>query len=335
MDKIERNPYVNDDPTMEVFTVWYNREEWVESSVSSITNQTFDDFQILAVDDGSTDKTGERLEEIIQVATEKEIGMRVWRKQNQGFTKSLKRGIEEQSDSELIALHGAGDVSHPKRLEIQFELMNSEQDIIATGVSVEKIDENGTPFESRSVPEYPKLNLSQGEIPRLGTHGASMYERTSYLSAGGYRPAFPYAQDVDLYLRLINEGRFKNSQDIYYSKLVTDATIASKADWEKRLNQIICSAAAVESAKIRQQGNPDPIDEISPGDFGALKSIANQGGFHTRDVHRILSLALHQVNRGNISSALMILGILGLRDLSPVSTVVGRYIKSKISNTLS
>jgi len=297
-------------PNLEVVTVWYNRAEYVKESIGSLFKQTLDNFSILAVDDGSTDETGKLLKKMLEIADQKGIPMRVWRKQNEGFTISLKRAIEEKVTSKIIAIHDAGDISEPERLKTQIELLESDEKVVMAGANFERIGPKGEYLgKGCPTPVRPKANLKKGIIPRPGTHGAAMYYRDAYIKAGGYREAFIYAQDTDLWLRLINVGDFLNSEKVLYKKLETNKTIGSKSSWKKSVNQMICSAAAIQSARARESGRPDPINSIKMGDLKALKKIASKDILECR----LLGLATYYLLNKKFLISMKVLGTIGVR----------------------
>lgn len=296
-----------------VITVWYNRAEHVKDSIESLINQTMDDYLIFAVDDGSTDGTGSMLEEMLFEAESCNVPMRVWRKSNEGFVSSLKQAIEKESKNDIIALHGAGDLSYPARLQTQYTLLENNDQVIATGVGVEKIDSDRNYLGKKTWTEWPSSDPFAGTVPRLGTHGASMYYRDNYEQSGGYRTHFVYAQDTDLLMRLRECGKFLNSNTVLYSKLVSDKTVSSNSDWKQNLEQIIYSAAALESARQRKLGEPDPIENIDPDDWLGIKNVAKQNGVHIRAIKKCVLLMIRSVKRGEFIALLTIISFLGIR----------------------
>ncbi len=308
-----------------VITVWYNRAEHVEHSIGSLLNQTVDNYTIFAVDDGSTDDTGDLLEEMLPKAEEHNVPMSVWKKRNEGFVISLKKAIEEKTKNEVIALHGAGDRSKRNRLQTQLNMLRKEESVVATGVGLEEINSQGKVLRERNSPKRPKSEPFNGLWPKLGTHGALMTYRDSYKKAGGYREHFKYAQDVDFFFRLRECGEFLNTDEILYSKLVSEKTVASRSNKEKVLEQIICSAAAFESARYRQCGKPDPINTIYSDDWEGMKSIAKQSGLDERTTKNIVKLLEECIKERELSVVSTTLQFAGIRGVFTILGYVPRY----------
>jgi len=318
-----------------VITVWYNRAEHVEDSIGSLLNQTADDYTIFAVDDGSTDDTGEKLEKMLSKAESHSVPMRVWRKPNEGFVSSIKQAIEKKTENKIIALHGAGDISKPDRLRTQIEMLENNDTVIATGVGVDKINSKGEYIGEKIPPKWPESDPFTGTVPRLGTHGASMYYRESYQRSGGYREHFVYAQDADLLLRLRECGKFLNTNRILYSKLVSDKTISSNLDWRQGLDQIIYSATALESARCRKRLGFDPVSNIEPGDWTEMKNIAKRNTVHRRAIKRSGRLAERCIINGDFEAIPVIIQFVEIRGVLPIISQISKRSINRVLPSLS
>ena len=111
-------------PTISIVMPVYNCERYIQQAIDSILNQTYDDFELIIVDDGSTDKTSE----IIQNVRDKRICL-VKNTKNRGIIASLNNGIK-LSTGKYIARMDADDISLPTRLERQIDhLTKTNSDI--------------------------------------------------------------------------------------------------------------------------------------------------------------------------------------------------------------
>jgi glycosyltransferase involved in cell wall biosynthesis len=90
----------------------YNGERFLREAVESILNQTFEDFEFIIINDGSTDRTGEILNSY------KDERLKIFNQPNRGLTKSLNRALK-LSQGKYIARQDADDISEPNRLEVQ------------------------------------------------------------------------------------------------------------------------------------------------------------------------------------------------------------------------
>ena len=104
-------------PIVTVFMAAYNAAQFIEKSIQSILNQTFNDFELLIVDDGSTDNTLE----IIRSFTDDRITI-IENKINRGLIYTRNLAIQYARGT-YLAIQDSDDISLPNRLERQFEII--------------------------------------------------------------------------------------------------------------------------------------------------------------------------------------------------------------------
>lgn len=305
---IKNKAFESSDKTnlLHVFTVWYNRRDYVKESIESLFNQNLSSFVIIAVDDGSTDNTAGMLIEYAKKADILNIPMLVWCKANQGFVRSIRDAINQYCEGDYLALHGAGDISERSRLSRQMQIFNDDKEgkIVAVGCQVLLIDSQRREIGRKSNKGGFQNRFDANVVPRLGTHGASMYRYKNYKQCCGYRPAFKFAQDTDLYLRLRNEGEFFIVDSFLYKKLVSKETVASKVDYKKVLEQIICSVAASEINGKGSFYKDKYRDDLS---MNELRSIARKSPAYRR---RVIRLAIYYFRSYKIVNGVGVLSYL-------------------------
>lgn len=310
-----------------VVTIWHNREHQVEDSMKSIIDQSYNDYSIFAVDDGSTDRTPLNLEPMLDYASERGVPMKLWEKHNEGFTVSLKKAIEEHTYSNIIALHGAGDISKEDRLKQQKRLLLSSDQTVAAGVSTQTINKEGKVIGKRIRDKVPKKDLRKGIIPRPGTHEAVMYDRGAYEKVGGYRTQFRFAQDIDLWLRLSEIGRFSNTQDILYQKLSSDHSYIHQ-DCTKRFYQIMCFEAAITSAYFRATNAEDPINSIDGEDSRQIINIARSGAISPATHLRLARYIQRTASQREVHCLTQALSFLSYKEALLLIRYLPRWFKS-------
>lgn len=195
-----------------IVTVYYNREKYVIESIESLLNQTYDDIEIIIVDDGSTDNTLKK----INCFSDNRI--KVISHSNRGFVRSVKEGIN-QSTGDLIAIHGSGDISYPNRIEKQVNVFTNNKDIGVVGCFVN--NENMVTGEKKEwTPNIDtKINLTQQLLNRnLFTHGEVMFNKKLYYQVGEYRDFFKFSQDIDLWLRMSLVTKFFIVPEFLYTR---------------------------------------------------------------------------------------------------------------------
>lgn len=200
----------------------YNEEEKIERCIDSILSQTYKNYEILIINDGSTDKTDFVIRNII-ATKDKESRIVYISRENKGRIASLNEGIFK-ANGRYIAIQDADDYSLPDRLEKQVSFLESNPKIGVLGTAYIRLD---SIRDEKYVRRYP---LTDKEIKAemckyIPICQGSMMVRTKILRAvKGYNPNCPDAEDLDLWLRLGNRVKFANLNEPYY---VYDLTMSN------------------------------------------------------------------------------------------------------------
>jgi glycosyltransferase involved in cell wall biosynthesis len=177
-------------PKVAILSVFYNRENFVWDSVTSLLVQTYQNLEIILVDDNSKDNTFQ----LIKNLTIGDDRVRCIRNSiNKGFTQTLIDTIQDL-DAEYIAIHGSGDISIESRISVQVEylLNNPNVGVVTTDlVNSTAIVYDGTRITTTDLLEKNRI-----------THGAVMFRMECYRLVGGYRSFFHTRQDKDLWFRM-------------------------------------------------------------------------------------------------------------------------------------
>jgi len=200
----------NKNPKVSVVIPVYNQGKFLKESIDSILNQTFKDFELIIINDGSFDQTGEILKQYVK----KDPRIKVFSQRNQGCTKSLNYGIK-QARGEYIARQDADDISLPKRLEKQVEFLNKNKDIGLVGGFAQVIDKQGNK-KSKILGQYTKdkdLKKHSFWSDRF-CHSTIIVRKQLLDKINGYDEHFVCSQDTDLYFRLMPHTRFANLKEI-------------------------------------------------------------------------------------------------------------------------
>jgi len=176
----------------------YNGEAYLEAAIESVLRQSLDSFEFVIVDDGSTDGSNR----IIQQFARNYNNIVLIEQENRGLPAALNRGIE-QARHELIARMDADDIMMPVRLERQLVFLEQNKDVTVACSHVQLINSDGR-IVGESRPELPPPS-SVGRFVAF-THSSVMMRKQDVLSAGGYRDEFFYAEDQDLWARLLVRG---------------------------------------------------------------------------------------------------------------------------------
>ena len=188
-------------PAISVVLPVYNAEAYVSEAVESILAQRFTDFELIAINDGSTDGSGAILRELAA----RDTRIVLVERPNDGLVSALNEGIES-ARAEFIARMDADDVAMPERFALQHARMVQEPELAVLGSLIRVMDKDG---DSIHLGKYPLTAKAAARCLERGcpvSHPAVMMRRDAVLKAGGYRKAFSHAEDYDLWLRMSDLG---------------------------------------------------------------------------------------------------------------------------------
>ena len=218
-------------PKVSIVTAVYNGEDYLDESVNSILNQTFDDFEFIIINDGSTDNTLSNLKKI------DDPRIRIIHQSNQGQTNALITGIN-QARGELIARLDVDDYSLPNRLMRQVELMDTHPGLVFCGTRFEEL------FGGSLTPQRVKFVKTDAEIKKVISyfnpiaHSAAMFRRDAYFKVGGYTKSFSIAMDYDLWVRLLEIGEAHNIEEVLTVTRTRDDSASMRQSRLKTLEAI-------------------------------------------------------------------------------------------------
>ena len=225
-------------PIVTVLMAVFNGEKYLREAIDSVLTQTFGDFELLIVNDGSTD--GSRA--IVESYGDSRIRL-IDNETNLGLARSLNRGLAV-ARGRYVARLDADDVSEPERLARQAEFMERHPDVVLLGSWHTLIDEHSKEIGRRWVPcdHFPIRWMLEFICPFA--HSAVMIRRTALLTES-YDESFEYAMDYDLWLRLAERGRVANlNQFLMRYRVSPDSMTARLGDKTERFDRVAASLAA-------------------------------------------------------------------------------------------
>ena len=238
-------------PVISVVMSVFNASEYLSIAIESILAQSFDDFEFIIVDDGSSDTSLSILHEYESYDSR----VHVISQKNTGLTKALNEGIS-QSRGEYIARMDADDIAISSRLALQVDYLKMHPECVAVGCNILLTDPDGDILAEESMPHtheqiIAKLRCGIGSLP----HPTAFIRRDTLCSVGGYRESYIYAQDLDLWLRLAEVGQLANLPQALLQYRLHPKSITS----QQRNRQLDSAERAVREAYERNN-EPLPVD---------------------------------------------------------------------------
>lgn len=211
-----------------VITPVYNCENFIKDSISSILAQSFTNFELIVINDGSSDKTAECVESF------KDSRIRfVNHSENRGVMARSKEAIE-LATGKYIAIHDADDISMSNRLDVQYRYLESNANIFCVGGRAKKIAADGSfigdwdfpPLEHKDIVTMLIISF---KCPIINP--TAMYRLADYKSLGGYSPdgTIKFAHDLDFWCKaILNSKKFANLQEYLIKYRVNPSGMSRK-----------------------------------------------------------------------------------------------------------
>lgn len=200
------------DPIISVLMPVYNTARYARTAVESVLSQTFVDFELLALDDGSTDKSLSILREFAA----KDHRVQILSRRNRGLVLTRNELIAA-ARGHYLAVMDSDDISRPQRFEKQVAYLDAHSDCVAVGSRSLIIDSAGLPIiESKNELTHNELDLAHvsEKFESRMCHSSVMMRREAVMHAGSYRGEYRFSEDLDLFLRLAEMGKLANLPEV-------------------------------------------------------------------------------------------------------------------------
>ncbi len=288
-------------PKVSIITPCYNSEHFVDKTIQSVRQQTFTDWELIVVNDGSTDQSLK----VIQSFAAKDARIRIVDQANRGMIGARLSGFEAVSpDSSYLLFLDADDCAEPLMLERLTKYLDTHSEVGMVYCDYQFIDEHDRltqypEFKPRFVPGglwFRTLPPSHAETPFVSVFNLcviissiSMMRRSVYEKVGGYDPDFgTHREDTDLFLRFAlrskihfcpeklirrrrHMGQDTTESDAFRQKSASQ-TQKLYTKWRKEMDLTPEERKTVEAAWRFKQGRVEPYQA-----FLRARNFVNQG----------------------------------------------------------
>jgi glycosyltransferase involved in cell wall biosynthesis len=191
----------------------HNADKYLVMAIESVLTQDYRNFELLLLNDGSTDGSAAILERF--AALDARCKVHAW--PNRGLIATLNAGIQLAAGKVLIRMD-ADDICRPHRFSRQMSYMQEHPDCVAVGSRVMLIDAEGWPICEFLWNHMHHDDIDAAHIAGMGgssiVHPSAVIRRQAIMEIGGYRAAYPHAEDLDLFLRLAEVGKLANLAEV-------------------------------------------------------------------------------------------------------------------------
>ena len=233
-------------------------------AAASILAQSLQDFELLAVDDGSDDDTPALLARLAQA----DQRVRVIRQPALGLVAALNRGMAE-ARAPLVARMDADDVAAPERLARQAAELAANPQVALMGSAWRVVSATGLVRRVVRPPEGDAALRAAMLVSNALAHPTVMLRREAVLQAGGYRPAFLLAEDYDLWLRLLGRHELACLPDV----LLDYREHAGQSAWRGLKQRMLSEMGALAAHRRRLAGQDDLGHGEAPIDSARLREM--------------------------------------------------------------
>lgn len=261
-------------PVVTIVMAARNAERYLSETMDSLLAQTFSAWELIAIDDGSTDTT----RDILQRYAANEPRIHIIEQAGAGLAASLNNGIAA-AQGKYIARIDADDIAMPQRLEKQVAWLEAHPNVDVLGSAALYLADGVRTTIAIHVPSEPAQIERAMQRGNCMIHPAVMMRSEAVRAAGGYRSCFVAAQDYDLWLRMLERGQLANLAEplIYYR------FHAEQAPLLKLRRQVWGVQAAQFAAGRRKAGEPDPLDGVDE----ITQEVVTKLGFTQREHNAI------------------------------------------------
>jgi glycosyltransferase involved in cell wall biosynthesis len=243
----------------------YNGEPYLREAVESVLAQTFSDFELLALDDGSADRSLAILREY----EAKDERVRVISRENRGLVPTLNELIA-QARGRYLARMDADDICLPERFERQAAFLDGQAEHVAVGGWVELMNADGLPIGIiRPLGSHEEIDPAHLKGFTSIWHPASLIRASAMAQIGGYHDEFKHAEDLDLWLRLGEIGKLANLPKVVLRYRLQEKSVSQE---NVIVQQQASQRACIEAWRRRGvQGQFEAVEPWRPVDDGASR----------------------------------------------------------------
>ncbi len=204
-------------PPVTVVMPAHNAEKWIGAAIASVLRQTYTDFQLWVLENGSKDRTLEIAQQ------QQDPRIKVFNLGPVGFQGALSFALNN-AKSRWLARMDADDLMFPTRLEIQVRFLEAHPQYALLGCNYAILTPFGhlferltdRPFHSRELTKFHFALLDDGENVRFCADPSMIFNRQAALHAGGYDPEFSVG-DISLWIRMLEREKGWEMADVLYA----------------------------------------------------------------------------------------------------------------------
>jgi glycosyltransferase involved in cell wall biosynthesis len=291
------------DPTITVLMPAYNAGNYICEAIASVLAQSFTEFELLIVNDGSTDQTVE----VINSFDDERI--KVIHQDNLGVAAALNTGLQ-YARATYIARFDADDVCYPNRLQVQYDFMQRHPEYQVVGSAADYMDVEGHHLFTQEPAAFGASqiqHLNYTVCPFI--HSTVLYKKDVVLNNGGYNELAYTFEDHFLWLQILKEQKACNLPEALIKVRLNPESVTIDEKWRPRKFLDIKYAALKkrsitqrDSDRLHQIGREQYSHRIKHGSYYALcgkKFLLNNYQPQKARLHMAKAISIHPLRLDN------------------------------------
>ncbi|HMS65235.1 MAG TPA: glycosyltransferase [Ignavibacteria bacterium] len=235
-------------PKVSIIIPTYNRVKMLEKSIESVFAQSFNEWELLIVDDASTDETESRMRELS--AKEQRVNyMRIPKIEGKGISEYLNIGLRNSKGEYIARIDDDDYWCHKDKLKMQVEFLDENPEYVVVGGGVILVDEKGDELFKYLKKETDEEIRSFALFSNPFTHATVMFRKDTAMKLGGYK-TMKHVEDMELWLRMGKVGKLYNFKEYFITYMTAGQ---NKSFIEQREN----SRTVVDVVKMHGKDYPN------------------------------------------------------------------------------
>lgn len=216
----------NKSPLVSIILCYYNAEDYLKRCLEALIGQSYSNFEIIALNDGSIDSS----QSIIQEFADQDARIKMYSQKNTGLTIALNQAIQKAT-GKYLARQDADDISLPQRLEKQVQFLEQYPEYFLVGSHFLDYDTKNDTLQETSLKTIPLENVAiKKALPLYNCfcHSSVMFRNDLSRIHSFYDETFTYAQDYELWVRISKHHKMANLKETLVHRAILEDAISSK-----------------------------------------------------------------------------------------------------------
>lgn len=235
-------------PRVSIIIPTYNRVDMLEKAIDSVFAQSFSDWELIIVDDASSDETEEKMN-ALHAKEERVNYMRIPKIEGKGISEYLNIGLRNSKGEYIARIDDDDFWCHKDKLKMQVEFLDMNPEYILTGGGGIIVDEKGSELFKYYKRETDYEIRQYALFSNPFSHATVMFRKEAALRLGGYKN-LRHVEDMDFWLRMGKEGKLHNFKEYFI-------TYTSSGQNKSFIEQTENSKTVVEIIKNYRQDYPN------------------------------------------------------------------------------